>query len=110
MLGPQVLLKEPRVLRPAEFVEGGEDDLPDGRSWPGGPEAGARGTAELADQLVTAIVEAVEQGGLGDKLSDGHVSVFRVFSKPAGKPQGFLKCGGKIITYSSQAHAEDCTP
>ena len=110
MLSPQVLLKEPRVLRPAEFVEGGEDDLPDGRSRLGGPEAGAGGTAELSDQLVTAVVEAVEQGGLGDKLSDRHVGVLRVFSKPTGKRQGFLKCGGKIITYSSQAHGEDCTP
>ena len=110
MLSPQVLLKEPRVLRPAEFVEGGEDDLPDGRSWLRGPEAGARGAAELPDQLVAALVEPVKQGGLGDEFGDGHVGVLRVFSKTAGKPQGLLKCGGKIVTDSSQAHPEDCTP
>ena len=109
VLGPQVLLEEARVLRPAELIERGEDDLPDGRPRRGGPRPGARGAAELADQLLALLVEPAEHGGLGDEFRDGHVRVPRVLSKPAGKLQGFLKCDGKIITYSSQAHGEECT-
>jgi hypothetical protein len=109
VLGPQVLLKEPRVLRPAELVEGGKDDLPDRRPWLGCPQAGARGAAELADQLLAPLVEPAEHGGLGDEFRDGNVGISSVLRKPTGKLQGFLKRGGKIITYDSQAHGEDCT-
>jgi DNA-binding NarL/FixJ family response regulator len=108
-LGPQVLLEEPRVLRPAELVERAEDDLPDRRPRLRGPQSGAGGPAELVDQLLAALVKPAEHGGLGDQLRDRNVGVARVFSKSAGELQGFLKRGGEIITDGSQAHGEDCT-
>ena len=62
------------------------------------------------DQVVLAASHlALLNAGLGDELRRGNVAVPRVFSKPAGKLEGFLKCEGKIITYGSHAHGEDYT-
>jgi hypothetical protein len=90
-LGPQVLLEEPGVLRPAEFVERGEDDLADRRSRLGRPYPRARRAAQLVDQLFPAFVEPSEHGGLRDKFRGRHVVVAGVVRQLPRDAQAFLQ-------------------
>jgi hypothetical protein len=110
-LGPQVLLEEAGVLGPAQFVEGGEDDLADRRAGGSCPQTSTRRVPELLDQFFPAPVEPLEHGGLCDEFGDGHVAVAGIGREPAGEAQGLLQRGNQLVADGRDAHAHtaDCT-
>jgi hypothetical protein len=108
-LGPQVLLEEPGVLRPAELVEDGEDDLPDRRPRFGGPDAGARGAPQLVDQFVATPVKPFEHGGLGHEVSGGHLGLTSVIRESAREEQCLFQRGNELVADVRHGHIADCT-
>ena len=108
-LGPQVLLQEAGVLRPAELFQGAQHDLADRQSRPGRPQAGAGSPAQLPDQLLAALLEPAEQGRLGHELGHRDAGVSCVLHQLLGQPQGFLQGVREILAYRCHAHPGDFT-
>ena len=101
LLGPEVFLHEPGLLRPAEVGEAFQHDIADGRAGAPGALVVACCAPQLADQVVALAVESRQHAFLGEHLryqvGNLNVVIARVVHQLLLDAQGFLKGGYKLV-------------